>query len=166
MAGERIATLGEGHITPVVPAVDPRGEPREEVVADGPVRARHLLLPQVENSLRHLLKLHGHDSSKIEEDGIEGDRSLNVLLTTFRQQLEAILGERLVWEMDSLLNFRPGPALRNELAHGKMHWNRFFSDEAIMACWLVYLLVILPIRPHWDAHVGPALRAMTSSSQV
>ena len=130
------------------------------------VTAGHLLFPQVENSLRHLLKLHGHDSSKIEEDGIEGDRSLSVLLTTFRRQLEAILGEKLVWEMDSLLNFRPGPALRNELAHGKMHWNRFFSDEAIMACWLIYLLVILPIRPHWETHVAPALRSMSSSSQI
>ncbi len=128
--------------------------------------ATHLLIPQVENSLRHILQMAGRDASKIEEDGIEGDRPLNVLLTFYRADLEAILDENIVWQIDSLLNFRPGPALRNELAHGKLTWNEFYTDEAITACWMVYMLTLAPILRHWDGHVAPALEAMTSSGEI
>ena len=128
--------------------------------------AGHLLLPQIENSLRHLLQMSGRDSAKMEEDGIEGDRPLNILLGYCRADLEAILGVDMVWELDGLLNFRPGPALRNELAHGKMSWNAFFSDEAISACWLVYLLTMMPILRYWDSHVAPAIDAMTPTGEI
>ena len=128
--------------------------------------ATHLLIPQVENSLRHILQMAGRDASKIEEDGIEGDRPLNVLLTLYRDDLEAILDENLVWQIDSLLNFRPGPALRNELAHGKLAWNEFYTDEAITACWMVYMLTLAPILRYWDSHVAPAIEAMTSTGEI
>jgi hypothetical protein len=130
------------------------------------VTAGHLLLPQIENSLRHVLQMAGRDSTKIEEDGIEGDRPLNILLGYCRADLEAILGADMVWELDSLLNFRPGPALRHELAHGKMGWNSFFTDEAITACWLVYMLTIAPILRYWDSHVVPAIEAMTATGEI
>ncbi|MDT7535445.1 hypothetical protein OVY48_18740 [Sphingobium sp. SA2] len=128
--------------------------------------ATHLLIPQVENSLRHILQMAGRDASKIEEDGIEGDRPLNMLLTFYRADLEAILDKNIVWQIDSLLNFRPGPALRNELAHGKLTWNEFYTDEAITACWMVYMLTLAPILRYWDGHVAPALEAMTSSGEI
>jgi hypothetical protein len=128
--------------------------------------AGHLLLPQIENSLRHVLQMAGRDSAKIEEDGLEGDRPLNILLSRCRSDLEAILGVDMVWELDSLLNFRPGPALRHELAHGKMSWPAFFSDEAITACWLVYLLTLIPILRYWDSHVVPAIEKMTSTGEI
>jgi hypothetical protein len=128
--------------------------------------AGHLLLPQIENSLRHILQLSGRDAAKMEEDGIEGDRPLNILLGYFRADLEAILGVDLVWELDALLNFRPGPALRHNLAHGKMGWNAFFADEAVSACWLAYLLTVMPILRYWDSHIAPAIEAMTSSGEI
>ncbi|MCK0533265.1 MULTISPECIES: DUF4209 domain-containing protein [Sphingobium] len=128
--------------------------------------ATHLLIPQIENSLRHILQMAGRDASKIEEDGIEGDRPLNVLLTFYRADLEAILDKNIVWQIDSLLNFRPGPALRNELAHGKLTWSEFYADEAIIACWMVYMLTLAPILRYWDGHVAPALEAMTSSGEI
>lgn len=130
------------------------------------VTAGHLLLPQIENSLRHILQMSGRDAAKMEEDGLEGDRPLNILLSYCRADLEAILGVDMVWELDSLLNFRPGPALRHELAHGKMGWNSFFTDEAISACWLVYFLTILPLFRYWDSRVAPAIDAMTSSGEI
>lgn len=127
--------------------------------------AGHLLLPQVENSLRHVLRISGRDAAKIEVSGIEGDRPLNVLLVYYRAELEQIFGTDMVWELDSLLNFRPGPALRHELAHGKMPWNAFFSDEAITACWVVYLLTVAPLLRHWDEHIAPALAETVSVHQ-
>ena len=128
--------------------------------------AGHLLLPQIENSLRHILQMSGRDSAKMEEDGIEGDRPLNILLGYCRADLEAVLGIDMVWELDALLNFRPGPALRHELAHGKLGWNAFFSDEAISACWLVYLLTVSPLLRYWDSHVAPAVAVMTPSGEI
>lgn len=130
------------------------------------VTAGHLLLPQIENSLRHILQLAGRDSAKIEENGLEGDRPLNILLGYARSDLEAILGVDTVWELDSLLNFRPGPALRHELAHGKMSWNSFYTDEAVSACWLVYLLTVAPLLRYWDSHVAPAIEAMTATAEI
>lgn len=123
------------------------------------VTAASLLIPQLENSLRHVLQLVGRDSSKIEEDGIEGDRPLNVLLTYCRDDLEKVFGPEMVWEMDALFNFRPGPALRHELAHGKLHSHAFYSAEVISACWLIYFLVILPTLDLWDDTVAPMLAA-------
>lgn len=128
--------------------------------------AGHLLLPQIENSLRHILQMAGRDSAKIDEDGLEGDRPLNILLSHCRDDLEAILDVDMVWELDSLLNFRPGPALRHELAHGKMGWSAFFADEAISACWLVYLLTVAPILPYWDSHVAPAIKTMSPTGEI
>lgn len=130
------------------------------------VTACHLLIPQVENSLRHVLQMSGSDVSKIEEDGIEGDRPLNILLSSFRTELERILGVDMVWEIDSLLNTRPGPALRHELAHGKLPWGGFFADEAISACWMVYLLTVVPLLRYWDSHVGPAIKSSVSTADI
>jgi hypothetical protein len=119
--------------------------------------AASLLIPQLENSLRYVLQLVGRDSSKMEEDGIQGDRPLNVLLTHCRADLEETFGPEMVWEIDALFNFRPGPALRHQLAHGKLHWNAFYSVEAISACWLIYYLVVIATQELWDTQVVPML---------
>lgn len=121
------------------------------------VTACHLLLPQVENSIRHVLQMSGCDTAKIMENGLEGDRSLNMLLTTFEAKLEAIFGQDLVWEIDSLLNFRAGPSLRNALAHGQLTWTDCYSSDMINACWLVYLLVAYPLHDRWHDLVAPHL---------
>ena len=121
------------------------------------VTAASLLIPQLENSLRHVLQLVGRDSSKIEEDGIQGDRALNVLLTYCRPDLEEVFGPEMVWEIDALFNFRPGPALRHELAHGKLHTQAFYSPDVISACWLIFYLVVIPTLELWDSDVAPLL---------
>lgn len=121
------------------------------------VTAASLLIPQLENSLRHVLQLVGRDSSKIEEDGIQGDRPLNVLLSYCRPDLEQVFGPEIVWEIDALFNFRPGPALRHELAHGKLHTQAFYSPDVISACWLIFYLVVLPTLELWESEVAPML---------
>src|SRR5690606_33537480 len=93
--------------------------------------ASHLLFPQLENSLRHVLMLANRDPSKIEQDLIQGDRTLSALLEVNGAELEALFGEDVVYQIDILFNFRPGPALRNEAAHGKLPWAAFFHHPAI-----------------------------------
>jgi len=99
----------------------------------------------------------GCDTAKIKENGLEGDRSLNMLLSTYRVKLEAIFGTDLIWDIDSLLNFRAGPSLRNALAHGQLTWTDCYSNDMINACWLVYLLVAYPLHDRWDELVAPHL---------
>lgn len=124
------------------------------------VTAGHLLIPQLENSLRHVLSIAGRDSSKIEDDGVQGDRALSMLMTVMRDDLEAIFGADAVWEIDALFNFRPGPAIRHEFAHGKIGWNAFYRPDMIVACWFIYYLTVLPLLDRWDDLLTPHIRAM------
>ena len=63
----------------------------------------------------------------------------------------------IVQEIDILFNFRPGPSLRNELAHGKLPWGAFHSPETITACWFIFNLACRPIFDRWQASVAPAI---------
>lgn len=119
------------------------------------VTAGHLLIPQLENSLRHVLGLAGVDTSKIEDDGIQGDRALSMLMTVAREPLTELFGEDVVWQIDTLYNFRPGAAIRHELAHGKIGWGAFYSPDVMLACWFVYYLTLLPLLDSWDEDVVP-----------
>lgn len=124
------------------------------------VTAGHLLIPQLENSLRHVLSLSGVDSSKIEEDGIQGDRALSMLMTVTRAQLTDLFGEDVVWQIDTLYNARTGSRIRHELAHGKIGWNAFYSPEVMLASWFVYYTTMLPLADNWEDMVAPHIREM------
>jgi Domain of unknown function (DUF4209) len=121
------------------------------------VSAVHLLLPQVENSIRYVLQQHGEDTSMIQADMIQEDRSLSVLLADRRQTLERIFGEALVFEIELLFTDRAGPALRHEMAHGKLTAGHCLHSDAIYACWLIYRITCLPLFEQWHDLVGARL---------
>lgn len=73
------------------------------------VSAAHILFPQLENSLRHMLVLANADPTKIDADLLQGDRALGALLDVNRGDLEEMWGRDIVHEIDILFNFRPGP---------------------------------------------------------
>lgn len=111
--------------------------------------ALHLLVPQLENSLRHLLKLTGSDASAIRTDMIHENRTLSTMLQRDRHLLEEILGEALVFEIESVFDFRGGPALRHGVAHGLLSDGQCNTREAIYECWFVYRLCCLPLFARW-----------------
>ncbi|MBY8337045.1 DUF4209 domain-containing protein [Alteriqipengyuania sp. NZ-12B] len=165
---ERIS-IQERHLLPIAEASVFVPPGREPLFAMGFARmfqgdyatAAHLLLPQLENSLRHILMLSNRDPSKIEQDLIQGDRALSQLLEVNRGELEAILGEDVVDEIDILFNFRPGPALRNEAAHGKLPWGAFFHHSTIFGCWFIFGLTCRPLFHVWQEQIAPLLAAET-----
>ncbi|KCZ64118.1 hypothetical protein L53_06355 [Hyphomonas sp. L-53-1-40] len=112
--------------------------------------AGSLLIPQMENSIRHLLKTAGRDPSTIESDLTQDDRSISSLITHDRKALEEILGTEIVFEIDSLFNSRPGPALRHEFAHGKIPGAHFYSSDVKYACWFMFRLTCLPLFEYWE----------------
>lgn len=161
------ASIQERHVLPIAEASMFVPPAREPLFALGFARmfqgdyatAAHLLLPQLENSLRHLLMLFNHDPSKIEQDLIQGDRTLSALLESNRKELEKIFGPDIIHEIDILFNFRPGPALRNEAAHGKLPWGAFFHHANIFACWFIFGLTCRALVHVWREQIAPQLDA-------
>ena len=101
--------------------------------------AMHLLVPQMESSLRHVLKQQGVITSKINSEGIQEDFDLNRLL--WMKEVEAIFGPDILFDLRGILIERFGCNLRNELAHGLMPEGAFYTIEAPYFWWLVIHLL-------------------------
>ncbi len=123
------------------------------------VSAAHLLIPQVEHCVRHVLRSVNLDSSKIMPDMLQEDRPLSALLEQHRQEMDRIFTADLTNEIDLLFNHRPGPALRHEFAHGKIGSGYCFDPDVIYACWFIYHLCCLPLLRYWKDHIAPAIEA-------
>ena len=123
------------------------------------VSAANLLIPQLENAIRYVLKNSNVQSAKMMSDLTQDDRSLSSLFDHMRVEMEKIFGVDLVHEIDLLFNYRPGPALRHQAAHGKMTDGQCYSPDAIYACWLIYHMTCLPIIKHWKGLIGPEIEA-------
>ena len=114
------------------------------------ISALHILVPQLENSLRYVLKLAGHEPSSIKSDMTQGNRSLSVMLEKDRDSLEEIYGPAIVFEIDGLFNFRGGPALRHQAAHGLVSDEACHGPDTIYACWFIFRLCCLHVAERWD----------------
>ena len=116
--------------------------------------ALHILVPQLENSLRHVLKLAGQDPSAIQSDMTQKDRSLSVMLTKDRDALERVFGEAIVYEIENLFDVRCGPAIRHRLAHGLISDSECHGPDSVYACWFIFRLCCLPLGPSWQQIAG------------
>ena len=112
--------------------------------------ALHILVPQLEHSLRHILKHAGVDSSAIKSDMTQEDRTLSVIIKKERGPLECLLGPAIVFEIENLFDFRGGPVLRHRLAHGLISASECYDTDSIYACWFIFRLYCLPLFPHWE----------------
>ncbi|HLJ57865.1 MAG TPA: DUF4209 domain-containing protein [Chthonomonadaceae bacterium] len=109
--------------------------------------AVHLLIPQIEDSFRYLLPRMRVITSALGDDGIQDDYNLNRLLTTaeYAGPLSETFGEDMVFDLRGLLVERFGSNLRNDLAHGLMDFDSFYSFAACYFWWLALRLYALPI---------------------
>lgn len=108
--------------------------------------AIHLLMPQVENSIRHILEQKGVTVSKLNDEGIQDEKSLNELL--YCDEVEEIFGQDLSFDLRGLLVERTGANLRNEVAHGLISSDGFYSIEVPYFWWLILRICCLPIILH------------------
>jgi hypothetical protein len=109
------------------------------------LEAAHLILPQLENSLRHILALTGVDTNRVEKDGTQEEAMLSRLLEGYREPLQKLIPPAILQEFDLLFNFRGGPSVRHELAHGKMPDNDFWSPDVTYSIWIVLHAMSLPL---------------------
>ncbi len=100
--------------------------------------AAHLLIPQVENSLRHILKQNGFIASK--REFIQDNFLLHEILRS--SDLESVLKEDIIFALKGLLVERMGSNLRNEVCHGLLDYERFFMPELQYFWWLTLHLCL------------------------
>lgn len=119
------------------------------------ISALNILVPQLENSLRYVLKQAAIDPSSIQSDMTQENRTISVMLDKDREALERIFGPAITLEIENLFDFRGGPALRHQVAHGLMSAGLFYGPDAIYACWFIFRLCCLPLFRGWQ-HVADA----------
>lgn len=100
--------------------------------------ALHILIPQIENGLRHLLERRGVKPVTVDNEGVEEVWGLERILS-HSLTLE-LLGASFVFELKSLLVERVGPNLRNLFAHGALSPESFRSEISIYLFWLIMRL--------------------------
>ena len=106
--------------------------------------ALSILVPQLENSLRHLLEQSGLDISTQDGRGIQDVILLGSILG--KKQLGEILWPDIVKELKVLFDDRQGPRLRHYIAHGLMNHDAFYGPLAIYTWWFVFYLCICPVQ--------------------
>lgn len=107
------------------------------------LKSLHLLIPQVENSLRYILNIQGVITSSLNSDGIQEEFDLRTLLAM--PELQEIMGEDLIFDLQSLLTSRFGANFRNRMAHGLLDQQAYFSHTAIYIWWLLLRICCLPL---------------------
>lgn len=111
------------------------------------LEAAHLLIPQIENSLRYVLFQNGVITSKFDADGIQDEYNLNEILSDPRiaSEVGKAFGDDVVFDLRGLLVERFGSNLRNLLSHGLIDYDGFFSPRVSYLWWLTLRLCCLPI---------------------
>jgi len=103
----------------------------------------HLLIPQIENSIRWVLERNGEIVSTLEQDGTQKERDLGWLLTC--DKMKEIFGERLTFSLRGLLIEKFGHNFRNIVAHGLVDEGGFFSHVSVHIWWLAIRLCAAPL---------------------
>jgi Domain of unknown function (DUF4209) len=113
------------------------------------VIAAHLLIPQLENSLRHILKQHGFIASNLTSKMIQDEFTLNKVLEL--PDLKPILAEDIIFTLRGLLVERMGLNIRNEICHGLFNHSQFFMPQIVYFWWLTLYLCLVPSYKQWAA---------------
>lgn len=104
------------------------------------VGATTILVPQVEECIRHVLRNRGFRVSSYGAESVEKFRHLPTLLGL--KPVRAILGEDIVEDLDLILVNPEGGNLRAAVAHGFVDDHECNSPESIFVWWHVLRLVL------------------------
>ena len=116
------------------------------------IPALNILVPQVENSIRHILKQNGFDPTSFDPvTQMQEDRPITSLYTDMRSEIVQCLGEDITLEIENVFIKKNGPNLRNLVAHGLLSDDAVFGPDAVYACWMIYRLCCLPLLPYWES---------------
>ncbi len=108
----------------------------------------HILIPQIENSVRYLLwRRQDVLPSGLDDKGIQNEHNLNT--TLYRSEITSIFDEDTLFDLKSLLLVEhSGSNLRNRMAHGLINDGEFLSSLMSYLWWFTLRLCCLPILIH------------------
>ncbi|MBW4455556.1 MAG: DUF4209 domain-containing protein [Nostoc indistinguendum CM1-VF10] len=106
----------------------------------------HILVPQIENSIRYLMWRRGIITSGLDDSGIQNEHNLNS--TLYRPEIASIFDEDTLFDLRCLLVEHAGSNLRNRMAHGLITDGEFMSPLMPYIWWLTLRLCCLPILIH------------------
>jgi len=106
----------------------------------------HILIPQIENSVRYLLWRRGVLPSGSDDRGIQNEHNLNT--TLYRPEIASIFDEDTLFDLKGLLVEHSGSNLRNRMAHGLINDREFLSPLMSYLWWLTLRLCCVPILIH------------------
>lgn len=101
--------------------------------------AASLLIPQLENMIRHQLELKGVTVTRVNQDGGQEDRTLGSLLGEIK--LREVFPDNVIDELRALLDERGGPRLRHGFAHGRLSPQQLRGNLSIYCWWLCLRIV-------------------------
>lgn len=82
------------------------------------VVSSHILIPQIENSLKHILEKNDRNTTKLTED-IQNDNTLGSILSVEKNKmLDGICNQDLLFELNSFLVDGNSANFRNRVSHG------------------------------------------------
>ena len=102
-----------------------------------------VLVPQLEQAIRVILKRQGAYTLFVDDQGVESEKSLNALLDM--AETTEIFGAGMVIEMKAMLVVQGGPNLRNDVAHGLLTDGEAWSYSALFMWWFCLRLVMHPV---------------------
>ena len=105
--------------------------------------AAHLLIPQLESSIRYLLTQWGVIPSSLDSEGIQAEYTLSKII--YFPEMKEILGEDITFDLQGLLVEPAGSNIRNLMAHGLIAHDQFFSEPIVYLWWLTLRLCCLPM---------------------
>jgi hypothetical protein len=103
----------------------------------------HILIPQIENSIRYIMWQRGIITSGLDVSGIQNEHSLNS--TLYRPEITSIFDESTLFDLKCLLVEHAGSNLRNRMAHGLISDSEFTSPLMSYIWWLTLRLCCVPI---------------------
>ncbi|MDB9310862.1 DUF4209 domain-containing protein [Aphanizomenon sp. CS-733/32] len=107
------------------------------------ITSTHILIPQIENSVRYLLSNRGAITSGIDNknNGIQKEDNLNATLFPSKYpQITSIFDEDTLFDLQGLLIEKSGSNLRNRMAHGLINDNDFSSPIFSYLWWVTLRL--------------------------
>lgn len=111
--------------------------------------AAHILIPQIENSIRYVLNNYERQTSRQIAGGIQEESSLNYTLEDSAdcvQILTELFGKDLVFDLQGLLIKKEGENMRNNLMHGLLDDDQLFAPEFVYLYWLALHIIFIPVK--------------------
>lgn len=112
------------------------------------VSSLHILVPQIEATLRTLLNAKGIKTIKTKRNVIM-DNELGGILNDGKTK--ALLGENLATYLQVKYTDQRGQNLRNDISHGLLDYRKFTYDESLAAIRILLLLAMLYIQKDQSA---------------